>query len=208
MKSIGRIIKIRCCKSIILALLFLGVGNLSAQNIYKLGGGKEIEVQVSGTSNVHDWTMTSTVADSQGTFKINGKEEITDLSSLAFSIPAKSLKSGKSLMDSRTYKSLKADEFPTISYQLKAVEIAMVQSNKFRIHTKGSVTIAGKTQPITMVVNSVVNTDKSITCSGTTLLKLTDFGIDPPSFMLGAMKVGNELTVKFDLTYNKILPAK
>jgi polyisoprenoid-binding protein YceI len=184
-------------------LLLLATQTISAQTVYKLNPGKGTVINVSGTSNVHGWTMTSTLAESQGVFKLNAKDEIINLSNFSFSTAAKSLKSGKSSMDSRTYKTLKADEFRTISYHLKSVDIAMIQPNKYKIQTKGNVTIAGKSQPIAMVVTAVVNADQSITCTGTTPLKLTDFGIEPPSFMLGAMKVGNDLTIKFDLDYNK-----
>ena len=30
---------------------------------------------------------------------------------------------------------------------------------------------------------------------------MTDFGIDPPTAMMGAMKVGNDITIKFKLNY-------
>lgn len=189
-------------------LLLLATQTLSAQTVYKLNPGKGTVLNVSGTSNVHDWTMTSTLAESQGVFRLNAKGEIINLSNFSFSAAAKSLKSGKSSMDSRTYKTLKADEFPTINYQLKSVDIAMIQPNKYKIQTKGNVSIAGKTQPIAMVVTAVVNADQSITCTGSTPLKLTDFGVEPPSFMLGAMKVGNDLTIKFDISYNKATIAK
>ncbi len=61
--------------------------------------------------------------------------------------------------------------------------------------------IAGVTQTIAMTVNAVVNSDNTITCSGSETLKLTDYKIDPPSFMLGAMKVKNDLTIQFNLVY-------
>lgn len=194
-------------KTTVLVFL-LALQTVSAQSIYKINGGKDATLTVLGTSNVHDWTMVSTAAESQGTFKFNAKDELIGLSNFNLTVAAKSLKSGKSSMDSRTYKSLKADAFPTISYQLKAVEITMVQANKFKIQSKGNVTIAGKTEPITMMVTAVLNADKSITCTGSTPLKLTDFGIEPPSFMLGAMKVGNDLTIKFNLDYTKATTAK
>lgn len=54
-----------------------------------------------------------------------------------------------------------------------------------------------------MKVMVTVNSDRSITCHGTEKLILTDYGIDPPSFMLGAMKVGNNLSIQFDLNYTK-----
>ncbi len=174
---------------------------LLAQSAYHLASGKDNNIKVLGKSNVHDWTMTSTTAESQGTFKFNSKNELTDLTTLKFSVLAKSLKSGKSSMDGRTYKSLKADQFATISYQLSSATVTMVQANKYQILTKGVLTIAGKSQPIEMKVSALVNADRSISCHGSKPLLLTDYGIEPPSFMLGAMKVGNALTVEFVLDY-------
>lgn len=189
-------------------VFFLAAQSLLAQTSYKIEPGKNATLTVSGTSNVHNWTMVSTAAESQGFFKINAKDELIGLSGFSLTVAAKSLKSGKSLMDSRTYKSIKADDFPIISYQLRAVEIVAMQPNKFKIITKGNITIAGKTQPISIVVNAVVNPDQTITCTGKTLLKLTDFEIEPPSFMLGAMKVGNEINISFDLNYTKTISAR
>ncbi|MGF1925980.1 MAG: YceI family protein, partial [Bacteroidia bacterium] len=164
---------------------------------------KNAKVTVVGKSNVHDWEMNSAGIESQGTFKFNGKNELVGLSAFNFSVAAKSLKSGKSSMDERTYKSIKASEFPKISYRLTSAEVTLIQANKYSIQTTGALTIAGKTQTISMKVMAVVNSDQSITCQGSEKLLLTDYGISPPSFMLGAMKVGNDLIIKFDLNYNK-----
>lgn len=174
-----------------------------AQTTYKLANGKNNNIKVLGTSNVHDWTMTAKDVESSGVFKFNSRDELVDLTSFKFTVVAKSLKSEKSSMDSRTYKSIKADEFPKISYQLTAATVTMVQANKYSIQTTGSLTIAGKTQTISMKVMALVNSDHSISCHGTEKLMLTDYGIAPPSFMLGAMKVGNNLVIQFDLTYAK-----
>ena len=111
-------------------------------------------------------------------------------------------------MDSRTYKSIKESEFPKISYQLTFATVTMIQANKYAIQTTGTLTIAGKTQSIAMKVMALVNADRSISCHGTEKLMLTDYGIEPPSFMLGAMKVGNDLTIQFNLSYGKTSLAK
>ena len=181
-------------------LLMLSPMAVMAQGSYKLNTGS---LKVSGTSNVHDWTMTSTGIESQGAFKFNSQDELTGLSNFSFTVMAKSLKSGKSSMDGRTYKSIKADEFPKVSYQLKSAVVTKLGDNKYKIATTGNLTIAGVAQSISMTVTAVVDTNKSITCHGTEKLKLTDYQIDPPSFMLGAMKVGNDLVIQFDLTYSK-----
>jgi len=174
-----------------------------AQSVYKLIPSKNAAITVNGKSNVHDWVMTSTGVESVGTFKFNSRNELTNLSAFSFSVVAKSLKSGKSSMDERTYKSIKANDFPKISYKLTYSEVTMVQANKYAIQTTGLLTIAGKTQTISMKVMALVNADQTISCHGTEKLLLTDYGIAPPSFMLGAMKVGNDLVIKFDLNYAK-----
>ena len=188
---------------IAILLVLLSPQVIMAQSIYKLTPNKSAKVTVNGKSNVHDWEMTSTGIESQGAFKFNSKNELTGLTAFNFTVLAKSLKSGKSSMDGRTYKSLKADEFPKISYKLTFAEVTMVQANKYSIQTTGLLTIAGKTQSISMKVMALVNADQSISCQGTEKLMLTDYGIQPPSFMLGAMKVGNDLIIKFDLSYTK-----
>jgi len=176
---------------------------IMAQTPYQLAAAKNNTIKVEGTSNVHDWTMTAKDVESVGTFKFNTRNELTDISSLKFSVVAKSLKSEKTSMDGRTYKSMKADQFPKVTYQLTAATVTIIQDNKYAIQTTGLLTIAGKTQTISMKVMALVNSDRSISCHGTQKLKLTDYGIEPPSFMLGAMKVGNDLVIKFDLTYIK-----
>ncbi len=179
-----------------------------AQTRYELGPGNGNTITVAGTSNVHDWTMTAKEVESNGTFKFNSRNELTDVTALSFTVVAKSLKSEKSSMDSRTYTSIKANQFPKINYQQTSATVTMVQANKYSILTSGTLTIAGKSQPISMKTSALVNADGSISCHGTEKLKLTDYGIEPPSFMLGAMKVGNDLVIQFNLSYNKLTTAK
>ena len=184
-------------------LLMLSPVTTIAQTRFELAAGKNNSIKVTGTSNVHDWTMIAKGVESSGVFKFNSRDDLIDVAGLKFTVVAKSLKSEKASMDERTYKTIKANEFPRISYQLTFATVTMVQANKYAIQTTGILTIAGNTQTINMKVSALVNADKSISCHGTERLLLTDYGIEPPSFMLGAMKVGNDLTIQFDLTYAK-----
>ncbi|RYE58133.1 MAG: YceI family protein [Sphingobacteriales bacterium] len=208
MKKIQRNPRFWTSIKIAVLLVLLSPLGTKAQSVYKLTPANDVLVKVLGTSNVHDWTMTSTGIESQGIFKFNSKDELIGLSNFSFSVQARSLKSGKSSMDDRTYKSILANEFPKIVYQLKTAVVNPLAPNKFQLQTTGNLTIAGNTQLISMNVVATINADQSITCTGSEKLKLTDFKINPPSFMLGAMKVGNDLTIKFDLNYNKSTSAK
>lgn len=190
-------------RTIAATILFVLTGAVQAQETYKIFPGKDVNIQVAGTSNVHDWTMSSSTMESRGDFKFDGKNNLSGLTAFSFNVDAKSLKSGKSSMDSRTYKSMKADKFPKILYKLSSAVITQLQKNKYLVRSKGDLTIAGKTQSIQMDLNLIVNADNSISCSGSESLKLTDYNIEPPSFMLGAMKVKNDLTIQFNLKYKK-----
>jgi len=191
---------------IIMTAIFFGVAsqNLKAQTTYKLSSGKDVTIKILGSSNIHDWVMTSSATmESEGNFKFDNKNQLQSLPSFNFSVSAKSLKSEHESMDNRTYNTIKADKYPRITYKLVSATIAQVEKNKYLIKTTGYLTIAGATQTITMDVTAIVNADNSISCTGSEKLKLTDYKIDPPSFMLGAMKVTNDLTIQFSLVYNK-----
>lgn len=193
----------------IASLLFLlSPQVIMAQSVYQLSSNKNASITVNGKSNVHDWAMTAKGIESKGTFKFNSKDELVGLSAFNFLVTVKSLKSGKSSMDTRTYKSINAEEFPKISYKLSTADVTMTQANKYSILTTGLLTIAGKTKTISMKVIALINPDQTISCYGTEKLLLTEYGIEPPSFMLGAMKVGNDLEIKFDLNYAKAIPTK
>jgi Flp pilus assembly protein TadG len=106
------------------------------------------------------------------------------------------MKSGKSGMDDKVYEALKSTRFPNISIVGRNIDLssgsAVVQA---------SVTIAGttKTVPVT-VKRAVAGTVASFT--GTVNLKMTDFKVAPPTAMMGAIKAGDAITLRFDLKTN------
>ena len=141
--------------------------------------------------------------ESHGDFKFDAQNNLTKLTSFSFNVAARTLKSGKSSLDNRTYKAMKADEFPKVFYKLTNAVITRTQKNKYTIKSTGDLTIAGESRPVTIDLDVVVNADNTITCSGTEKLKLTDYKLTPPSYMLGAMKVYNDLSIHFNLQYKK-----
>lgn len=47
----------------------------------------------------------------------------------------------------------------------------------------------------------VVQKNSTITCKGTYTLKMTDYNVEPSSFMIGIMKTGDDITLDFAVTY-------
>lgn len=192
----------------LLLLIFTGValaGNLHAQVTYKLNGSKDNLLKISGKSNVHDWTMNAENPICEASFGAFTAEENVpkSLNALIFSVNAKNLKSESTSMNNRTYKAIKADAYPQITFKLRESTVTPLQKNKFSVNATGTLTIAGVSKVITLSVNGEVKSDNTIVCTGQEKIKLTDYGIQPPSFMLGAMKVGNDLSIAFTLHFKK-----
>jgi hypothetical protein len=162
-----------------------------------------IDLTVSGTSTLHDWTMKSVKADCSGNFTINGAGQIVGVDELVFSTPATSLKSEHSSMDNNAYKALKTDKNPVISYTVNTVTVAPAEAGGFVVTCKGKLSIAGASRDQDVIALCKLNPDNSINVTGTEKISMKAFSVDPPTFMLGTIKTGNEIVLAFHLILKK-----
>jgi polyisoprenoid-binding protein YceI len=84
---------------------------------------------------------------------------------------------------------------------MTSATVAPTQGNNYQIKAYGKLQIAGVTKDVMLLANAVQNSDKTINCSGTEKLKMSDYGIKPPTFMLGALKVADEVNINFNLKF-------
>lgn len=156
-------------------------------------------VKVSGSSNLHDWTMEAKSGSIEANLNLaSNVSYLAGIQSLTFSLPVKNLKSTEgSTMDNRAYDALKADKNPNISFKLLSATPASSQGNKSQYKVTGELTIAGATRQIEMMANSTKNADGSVIIVGEQKLKFTQFGLKPPSFMFGALKVTDNVTINY-----------
>ena len=184
--------KIRTTVSLLALLIVLNSFTSQAQNHYAYSATSRISV--SGTSTMHDWTMKSEKATYDAVFETNPQANPLQLVSLNVSIPAESLKSGKGGMDKNAYSALKTDKYSQITFQLTS---AKIDGKTIKCH--GSLTIAGTTKQIDVEATYTNSTNGSIQCKGSKKLAMSDYNIEPPSFMFGSVTTGNDITVSFDV---------
>ncbi len=158
-----------------------------------------LKSEIKGTSTLHDWSMQASKGECNAIFILNPANQLTGLTFLNFIMPVEGLKSEKSSMDKNAYKALKSDQNPMISYHLTSASVAQDGSVK----CLGKLTIAGATVDTELTATAKLNADKSIAISGSKKISMKDFNIAPPSFMLGTIKTGNDITLKFDVTLAK-----
>ena len=157
-------------------------------------------VTVAGTSTLHDWKETSSKGSANAVFVINSNK-VSGLNQLVFTIPAKSLKSESSSMDNNTYKALKADKNPDITYKLSSATVTEVNPGTYTINSKGKLTIAGTTRETDVVATAKLNADHSLSVSGSKKFNMTDYNISPPKVMM--MKTGNEINISYNLKFTQ-----
>ena len=154
-------------------------------------------MEIRGTSNVHDWTevVETLTGDVDASFKGN---TLTKIGKLELTIPVKSIKSGKSTMDNNTYNAMNADKYPNIKFNLKSASIS-----GDKVLCTGTLTVADVTKEITVACTYTVEPSKKrFILNGSHKMKMTTFGIEPPTAMLGAMRTGDDLTIEFSLVIN------
>jgi polyisoprenoid-binding protein YceI len=139
--------------------------------------------------------MKSTSADITARFTLeNG--EVKDLKSLSFSIPVRSLKSGTSGLDQDAYEALQASQHPNIRFNMDDAPVSASGQNTFQVKGSGTLTIAG----VSRQINIEADCEKSggiISCNGSKRLKMKDFGIEPPSALLGLLNADEQVTVNY-----------
>jgi polyisoprenoid-binding protein YceI len=175
-----------------------------AQSVYSINNNVNNTVKLLGTSTFHDWEMDAKYTNGEAKFEFNSAQgnELIGIKSLWFSLNVKDLKSDNSALNDNAYKALKSDEYKDIRYQLTSSTVTPEVGGKL-IKSKGNLTIAGVTKEIKMQVHCIINADGSVTSKGSYQLKMTDFDVEPPIFMWGAMKTGDALTLNFEINYKK-----
>ncbi|MCP9766933.1 YceI family protein [Lacihabitans sp. LS3-19] len=161
-------------------------------------------VIVSGSSTMHDWSMKATKVSVNGDFTIVDGS-LKKINSATVKIEAKSLKSHQDsdLMDERTYKTINAEKFPLITFEYLNTVSTNVTGNSGTIKVNGNLTIAGVTKPTDLILSVTTLANGDLQIKGTEKILLTSHKIKPPSFMAGAIKVADQISIAFDVILKK-----
>lgn len=184
--------------SLLLVILFLLPGVALTQ--VKMGSNST-KVVIEGTSNIHDWIMTSTTGSTSGTWTVDAAGVPIALTNLNFIVNVTTLKSEKgSTMDNNAYKAMASDKYPAIKFSSTSATIQPKGGNAFTVTAPGKLSISSGTKDVTLVANGKVNADKSLTLDGSYKLVTTDYNVKAISIMLGAIKTSADVNIKYSLT--------
>lgn len=156
----------------------------------------ESSMVIKGTSNLHDWETSVTQINGSATFN---NEEGLEIEKAQLTIPVNMIKSEKGKkMDNLTYDALDADAYPKIEFKLVSAEVTEV-AGKQEAMVNGVITVKGQSKPVKFT--AVSSDSAGMIWKGSVDMKMTDFGVDPPTALLGTLKTRDEITVEFNIKF-------
>lgn len=171
-------------------------------------------VKIEGTSTLHDWTMESKLVP--GSLEIDPKVQFDPAKATLdgaeggavplkakVRIPIRALKSHATAMDNVCQDAMEAQKFPFIEYDLSKLSARSTEhkpGTPFELEATGNLIIHGVTNHITMPVTIERVDDSKLRIKGSESLKMSSFGVKPPSpaISLGAIKTGDDVKVSFE----------
>ena len=163
------------------------------------------EVTIEGTSSLHSFHCKTNKIMAYVDVDPGYTKDLTKIArpivSVKVNIVVRTLSCGNGQMDKNMYNTLKADENPLIKYTLSGYDIldGSASPTAFAANTTGTLMISGQEKSVAIKINAERLSDGKATAKGEQAVLMTDFGIKPPSFMFGRLKVGNKIIVKFNL---------
>lgn len=163
--------------------------------------------KIEGTSTIHDWSMESKLVS--GTMEADEKFPESALSDPAaakpvvqVAIPVRTFKSYAKKMDEVMQETMNATKHPKIEFKLTELKPKSTAgaTGPLQFDATGVLSINGTQRTNTMPV-TIEKTDGKIKVVGSTPLKMTDFGVQPPAptiLGMSMIKTGDEIKVSFE----------
>jgi len=177
------------------------VSNATTAQTQSFRPGPGSYVTVTGTSTLHDWEMKSESVNSEVVFNINDSGGPESLESVMFRLSKKTLRSDKSGLERRAYDAMNANRHPEIVFRTNGSGSLQKRGDRYQVNSRGELTVAGVTRQVSVDAICINGDDERLVCSGSTRLKMSDFNIDPPVMMLGALRTGDEITISYNIIY-------
>lgn len=157
-------------------------------------------VLIKGTSTLHNWSIRSRGLSGTAVFARSRTGSRLILKKIHLSIAVLSLKgSDGSGMDATIDRKLISGRFPKIVYVLKHA----VLSHKPQAgapwavwNTTGTLTAAGHPTKVKLKLKVLSAPNGTVSIETRTILKMTEFGINPPTAMLGVIRSGDKMHIK------------
>lgn len=201
--------------SLIKTALFAIIVVISAGEVFSFQSTfvpvNESRLWIEGSSNVNqfecqaeEYQGEATVPETENESSSYPVAQANETLFLKLDIRVDSIECGKRKMNHDLQKALKAEQHPEISFLFQEANILdepNLNQNEdiFKLQVKGLLTVAGTTKEISFTTEAHYINEGRVSARGGTTINMTDFGVEPPTALMGLIRANEELTVNFDL---------
>jgi hypothetical protein len=198
---------------------------LRSATVYDLAPGSEVLLQ--GQTNLFPWSSRSSDVTARVALDLDDTivQRLFDqlqsgqisadqlqlrsgpLPTAELSVPVTSLHGGSEGMDRDMNSALKASQFPLIIYRLEKVEDAKTIRDTrggnlaFELGVSGALTVAGVQRTVASRLTIQRDAERHYRVYAKVAVRMTDFGVKPPTAFFGFIRALDALAVIFRLTF-------
>ena len=115
-------------------------------------------------------------------------------------VPVRAFDCGLSRMNQDFYGALQGAAHPAVRLALGDVQrLGAAREGWAPLRVTGTLRLAGVTRPVTLEAQGRVTPEGHVLLRGRHALRMTDFGITPPTGPLGLVRADDRITVRFEL---------
>lgn len=180
---------------------------LTTMSMVAVGGDayslKSHSMKIDGTSTFHDWVTPVEKMKAKADLTVSGSD-ITEIKAIWVQCDVMSITSDKGeTMVEKIQEAFKVQEgHKSITFNLTSIKELKKSGNSYTIVADGNLSMAGSKKPVTLTVTGTVK-DGDVVFTGEHKLKMTTWGMERPTAMLGTIKCADEVKITFSITLKK-----
>ena len=151
---------------------------------------------IDGTATTGGWTCEADEVDGYGV--LGGGQQLA----AEVAIPVRAFDCGSGLMNRDFYRALGAEAHPTIQFTLEHAETLGAEARPgawVRVQATGTLRLAGVSRRVTVLADGRRLPDGRVALKGDHPLRMSEFGVRPPSHALGLVRAHDAIVARFDL---------
>jgi len=163
---------------------------------------RQSRLWIDGTSTIRSFTCRA--PEVNAVVEVNGANAISGLlagekgvKTVQVTVPAEKMDCGNGKMNDHMRNALKVTENPTITFNLTNYDVAK-SADGISGTINGTLDLGGVKKPISLQATGA-SEGGMLHVNGVYELRMTDYGLKPPSLMFGRINVGETVKVGFDL---------
>jgi polyisoprenoid-binding protein YceI len=117
----------------------------------------------------------------------------------SLTVPVAGLDCRNGTMNEHMRKALKADKHTEIRYRITSWNVTPAGADQGAVKMAGTLGMAGREEPLSVDATATREANGSWRVKGSRELRMTAWGVKPPTLFMGTMKVADPVVVHFDL---------